>query len=740
MGTAALKNRIGGWLARARGRGAGSGGVTAGRSRRLDALHVFALCSFGIAEPAYNRVGERASFLIDSGITIPAVLVWIALVSLVLPALIVLVERLAALWGPRTYEAAHATIVFVLLTLASMSAWTRLTPLQGDLSMALALATAVAGVLLYFRWERMRSIVSVMAIGVVLFPLALVFHSSITGIAFPRDEVRIDERPRTPVVLLILDEVCGSSLMTPDREIDRSRFPNFARLAERATWYRNATTVHDDTWQAVPAILSGRRQTKLWSPTPADLPLNLFSLLSKGAGYDFVAFEPVSTLSEGRRSGVREPDLREQLETLSGAASRAYLLHLLPIDFHRQLPRLPPLWFGMRDSSQVDGEQRRGVIRYGWSDNRTRQFDHFLETIDDSPAPTLYFMHAVLPHVPWIYLPSGRRYVPDIDLWNLMTFTGHDYMAEYWGQDDLLVAHSEQRYLLQLGYVDRLIGRLVQRLEEVGLYDECLLVVTGDHGVSFRSGKPRRAAVPANLADILSIPLFVKRPHQQAGSTSDRPVETIDILPTIVEELGIHLRVPLEGWSMFDTSHPDRTEKTVYHRDLGTTLAASEIVNSDVPARIREQFGDSSDPASLFRIGPESDLIGRRVDSLEVLPAPRVTIAQFRRGSPPEGEPLVESFFQGIVLSPAPVERPVTIAVAVNGVILATTRTYLLEGIRDRWAAMVPDWQVSASGTDEVRFYSVDGTGSDRRLAPCLEMPPLEESPSPPTNEVSLDD
>ena len=45
--------------------------------------------------------------------------------------------------------------------------------------------------------------------------------------------------------------------------------------------------------------------------------------------------------------------------------------------------------------------------------------------------------------------------------------------------DAFLTRHNEQRYLLQLGFVDRLVGRLLRRLKAQGMYDNTL---HGGHG------------------------------------------------------------------------------------------------------------------------------------------------------------------------------------------------------------------------------------------------------------------
>ena len=39
---------------------------------------------------------------------------------------------------------------------------------------------------------------------------------------------------------------------------------------------------------------------------------------------------------------------------------------------------------------------------------------------------------------------------------------------------------------------DARFGRLIERLKAAGIYDDALIVVTADHGISFRAGRTRR--------------------------------------------------------------------------------------------------------------------------------------------------------------------------------------------------------------------------------------------------------
>ncbi len=50
-------------------------------------------------------------------------------------------------------------------------------------------------------------------------------------------------------------------------------------------------------------------------------------------------------------------------------------------------------------------------------------------------------------------------------------------------------------------YLDRFVVQLLERLDETGLYDRSLVIVTADHGISFRPGGWKRHADATNVAE-----------------------------------------------------------------------------------------------------------------------------------------------------------------------------------------------------------------------------------------------
>src|SRR3954454_4863402 len=294
---------------------------------------------------------------------------------------------------------------------------------------------------------------------------------------------------RPPIVFVVFDALPESMLMKPGGDLDRQRFPGFAELARRATWYRNATTVHDSTVKSIPAMLDGRWPSNLRRPLVGDHAVNLFTLLRRD--YRIWADE------EGTQLCPRTVCKQKRARLL-------YLLH----------------------------------------GRRERRFAAALSQIGSASKdkrPPLWFLHVLLPHEPLRFLPSGKVYEGGSD-----PEPGLDGNESF--DNEFLTHQAEQRHLLQLEYTDSLVRRLLARLRATGLYDKALVVVTADHGMTFRvknSPAPpyrlgeigwRRDTTVHNAHDVAFVPLFVKQPGQRDARVDDGWVRTLDILPTILRE------------------------------------------------------------------------------------------------------------------------------------------------------------------------------------------------------------
>jgi arylsulfatase A-like enzyme len=111
-------------------------------------------------------------------------------------------------------------------------------------------------------------------------------------------------------------------------------------------------------------------------------------------------------------------------------------------------------------------------------------------------------------------------------------------------------------YDAEILYVDHHVGRLLEGLETLGLYDQTMIIVTADHGELF--GEHGASGHGNSLyQEEVHIPLFVKYPRGEfTPARSNVPIQQIDILPLVFERLGIALPSDIQGGSPPDVDHP----------------------------------------------------------------------------------------------------------------------------------------------------------------------------------------
>ncbi len=678
------------------------------RREAFAGLHLIVLFSLAAAQPIYDLLARHAGFFVVRRSEPIDVLILAGTLSLLLPAAAAgAVALLRRLYRPAGVLC-HRLVVAALIAMLALQVGKRLVEVPGVLMIILAAAAGVGGAVGYHRLPGLRLFLTLLSPAIAVFPAVFLADPAVSRIVRPRHARAIadlETRPEadTPVVLIVFDALPVTSLMTSEGEVDGARFPSFARLAAGATWYRNATTVSADTIWAVPAILTGNYPDVSRQPSFHDHPRNLFTLL--GGSYQLALFEHLTDLCPAELCPRRIVPLGRRLRELASDL-RVVLLHvLLPGDLTASLPQISQAWgdFGIADTKP--GEQ-----------NRRRKFRLFLRAIDPEKPRALYFLHSLFPHAPYQYLPSGARYT------RLRQDVGRQLvLGGRWSGDEWAIRQSHRRHLLQVGMADKLLGHVLDRLQETGLFDRSLIAVTADHGVSFRPGDYRRKLTASNFMDVMPVPLFVKRPGQTAGEVDDRNVETIDLLPTLADALGLDLPWPVDGASALDASRRSRPTKICYG-DAASVTGRLELPASAFEARAeaierRERAFGSGDLADLLRAGPHAGLIGRPLEQLAVDAAAAGVFARlatpdlFRRVDPASG--FVPALIEGFV-EPGELEPPLDLAIAVNGAVAATTRTHgePLGGGLLAFSALAPETAFRRGANDvEVLVIRPDPSG-----------------------------
>ena len=663
-------------------------------SRRL--LELLAVSGAAVAQPVLDVFSKSADVFVLRGAGPLDVVAFAAVVAFGPPLGAWLVELLVGIRSRRVSRVVHLgflstfAVVIVIQVLKEVTDQGYRRIFVASLVAGPALVATVVSVAALRTWLRILAVFPVVLVGLFLLT------SAVSDVVFEDDVGAADAAVANPapVVVIVLDELPTGSLLDAEGRVDASLFPNFAALADGSTWYRNHTTVAPITVDAVPAILTGQ-----WPrlggtvPTSTAFPENLFTLLARR--YDLHVQETATQLCPpdvcpDRHGGALGPLLGDAVDVWTRRASP-------------KPTRSAALDFDV--AAHRDDVERQSDVE---------EFTRGLGA--SSSRPRLDFFHAMLPHGPWTFLPSGARYVgphpPD----------GNVFYA--WATEFAANA-GRSRHLLQLQYTDRVLGEVLDRLRDLGTYDESLVVVTADHGVDFGVGDNLREANPDTYPEIMWTPLFVKAPRQAQGEIVETPSRSIDVLPTIADHLGIDLPWEVDGRSL---RRPGRQRRDV--RILDSSFARGDERDGqyllfDGEEGYREVLasggGVPEDPLGLYRLEPFGGLVGLDVDDLEVEPG-RGLRARLDQPQALADVDLDAAELPVYVSGEVTAEDPVDVAVVLNGVVAGWCETTDMAGVRNGrgsedypFSVVVPE-ALLRRGDNEVELYELRGPQRLRRV------------------------
>ncbi|MGA7397914.1 MAG: sulfatase-like hydrolase/transferase [Solirubrobacterales bacterium] len=623
----------------------------------LGAAHLAALWSLAFLQPMLSLLGKNPEFFVARGNTSGQIITYTLVLAFGPPLIGLLIEAVAQLvsknlrWGIHLVLMTVVGACFLLTLLKGIFDW------PAGILIAFSLLLSAGGVFAYTRWSFPRSFMDVLTPAPIVILVIFFFFTSTSRLILPReqpDPVDVAIENPSPVVMVIFDEFPLAALMDKENQIDGTRYPAFADLASTSTWYENATGAAAYTPMAVPAIFTGTTPSNDDLPIAEDHPRSIFTLL--GNSYDLRVSETATQICP--------PDLCPDSAIATGEAKLSDLFSdldvvsqhlLLPDSMRRNLPDVSKSFSEFSNESEsatsgpvtgVTGEtgttgptgestaqpvERTGqgaarklgrLFALRSSEDEITRIKKFTDNFENGQNETLDLIHVEKPHYPWRHIPDGQRYTNLTGEWNGLLPNDGPWMAP-----PKIVDIALQRHLLEVGYVDTLLGLITDELKAKGLWDEATVVVTADHGSAFLSRIPRRAAVQENMGEIASVPLFFKAPGQTKPEVVSEHRCATDILPQIAGQLGIDY-----PW---DEVECPADEVTVLNSPRGegtATLDQMESQRQVLVNRIQRVFGTDVGWGPTYRFGPHKDLIGSKVSQLNA----NTDIASHRMRAEPE--------------------------------------------------------------------------------------------------------
>jgi arylsulfatase A-like enzyme len=317
-------------------------------------------------------------------------------------------------------------------------------------------------------------------------------------------------------IVLTIDTLRASKLRPYNRET-RVRTPVFDAFAADATLFENAQSPENWTKPAVASILTSL--FPMTHQTKADASSLLMAAHTLGEIYQQAGFRTATFLANGYvsdRFGFNQ-------------------------GWHHYTNYI-------RENRSTEAENVFREAARWIEQHRDQRFFVYIQTID--------------PHVPYdppdeflrMYDPSPEQYTGIVR--NRMT--GNQLGEAKTGRLTFSAADANRLRALhdgEISYHDRELGVFLDKLRELGLYEDTVFVITSDHGEEFDEHGSWGHGHSV-YQELLHVPLAVRwKRADAAGLRVAEVVSTMDIGPTILEATGVDAPPELEGRSLLGWLH-----------------------------------------------------------------------------------------------------------------------------------------------------------------------------------------
>jgi arylsulfatase A len=144
--------------------------------------------------------------------------------------------------------------------------------------------------------------------------------------------------------------------------------------------------------------------------------------------------------------------------------------------------------------------------------------------------------------------------------------------TEAWKQPDLRYQNDTSYYADMMAYTDKIVGEIIEKVEDLGLAEKTLILFTADNGThpsvltQMKDGTVIRGGKGLTIETGIRVPAIAYwKEHTPAGLVIDHLIDFTDILPTLAETAQIELAgFNTDGRSFYPLLTGERYEPKMY--------------------------------------------------------------------------------------------------------------------------------------------------------------------------------
>ncbi len=175
----------------------------------------------------------------------------------------------------------------------------------------------------------------------------------------------------------------------------------------------------------------------------------------------------------------------------------------------------------------------------------------WLEDNKDNDGPFMMYVDMFDPHEPWDAPPEyTKMYYKNFNGDRHLIETGAKQGVYTEEEISILTAH----YSAEVTFSDFCVGRLIDDIKRLGLWDNTIIVFASDHGTHL--GEKGCLLKQSKLCNSLvtRVPLIIRHPEysNMKGKRIDALVSHMDFVPTFLSMLGVETNLEFDGQNMWD--------------------------------------------------------------------------------------------------------------------------------------------------------------------------------------------
>ena len=194
-----------------------------------------------------------------------------------------------------------------------------------------------------------------------------------------------------------------------------------------------------------------------------------------------------------------------------------------------------------------------------------------IEWLENNKEADNWFLQVEIfdPHEPFYCTDKYREVYSDSYDGPIFDWPSYDEVHE----SPEAIEHIRKCYAGLLTMTDHWVGKICDRLDSLGLWDDTLIVFTTDHGTMLAEHDYWMKNIMPLYNEIVRIPLIMSLPgNAQAGTRNDALTQTIDLMPTFMDHFDCPLPPHVQGQSILQTMEGQSEREDVIFGYFGMAM------------------------------------------------------------------------------------------------------------------------------------------------------------------------